>query len=53
MNLQPCARQQELMTLVGHLARERFACRPATDDLEALFPDQTCCLVCEEMAPSC
>lgn len=38
MNLQPNARQQELMELAGNLARERFAPRAATYDLEASFP---------------
>jgi hypothetical protein len=53
MNLQPNARQQEPIKLAGHLARERFACRAATYDLEASFPDTTYCLASKEMARSC
>jgi hypothetical protein len=53
MNLQPSARQQELIKRVGHLVRERFACRAATYDLAALFPDKAYCLVSEETAHSC
>jgi hypothetical protein len=53
MNLQPSTRQQEPINLAGHLARERFACRAVTYDLEASFPDPTDCLASEEMARSC
>jgi hypothetical protein len=38
MDMQLSARQTELVALAGNLARERFAPRAATYDLEAAFP---------------